>query len=203
MAWETAQTSVQIVKDGLTVVALLAGGGWAWYKWREANELCQQVIMDLTTEEYPVHDQSSVLVIGITLKNVGYRSLIPGSKGLQVSVRRCSGPNKDRCLERSEGEALLTEVDILSIYKEDGAKSYTDAYRLDRGSTYHETYGLIIDRGYVYIVEAGLWLAEDDALFEYHYHVSTDPSRSVAHLPTSPPEKESPSVPPAPQELHG
>ncbi len=177
---------VDVVKTCLEIVALVVAGIWAYYKWRESNELSRQINMEVTAEEHPINDKSSVLVIRIVLNNVGYRSLIPGTKGLEVSVKRLFAGGDGPRLEWSKGQLVLDEVDILAHYKEEGAADYEDAFRLDRNGTYHETCALTIERGHVYLVQAALWLAEDDDQIEYCYHASTDPcvhSAGIAQLP--------------------
>jgi len=138
--------------------------------------------MEVTAKEDPVDDKSSVLTIRIMLNNVGYRSLTPAAKGLEVSVKRLAASGQDRRLQWSRGELVFDEVDILAVYKEEGATDYKGTYRLDRGGVYHETCALTVDRGHVYLIQVALWLEDADLQIEYCYHVSPDSSGTVASL---------------------
>jgi hypothetical protein len=147
--------------------------------------------MEVTTEEHATDDENSVLIVHVVLKNIGYRSLMPGKRGLEVSVKRMPTPEPFKSLNWSEGQLVLDEKDILGVYKDDPQDDYGDGvYRLDRHGSYHETCALSISRGTVYLVQVALWLADDDLQIEYCFHASPGKSESAGRLTTPPTAEE-------------
>jgi hypothetical protein len=155
---------IQTVESLVTTLAIVIGGIWALREYRRRREYLWNIVIDCTKEVFPYSTGKGLLVICIDLRTIGKQVFVPGSNGLEIAIERFPSTLESKeLLVWGRGTPFLKKMDILEAYldKEDiatGNKDYKkdDSYAIDVGSTYHETFSIVVDKGFIYLIEITL-----------------------------------------------
>ncbi len=154
-----------------TLVSIIAGGLWAYFKYIRQRLGVWNLKMTIIPEVLPYSRESALLVIKLDLKNVGFISIVPGSKGCTVAIRRVPAGLRDgQAVTWRSAEPFGEELDILTQYREYAeADDYeNEVYTLDPGGEYREQHSVIVPRGCIYLIEVTFWARHNrDSLTEY------------------------------------
>jgi hypothetical protein len=156
---------VEIVQALATVLALVVGGVWAFFRFVAKREHVWNLDMTTNTAIEQYSSGMCLLVVRVTLKNVGAVPITPGPEGLLLSVRAV--PTNLDCfhsIEWKECEPRQLE-DYNMIGKYDPLKS---GYLLEVGCTYQESHGVIVEAGRLYHIKVKFCEA-DDAIVDYSF----------------------------------
>lgn len=174
IAYEVAQ----FIQSIATTVGICIAGLWALRQYILQREYLWNIDIECEQELLPYSTDRQVLVINIGLKNIGKQVFVPGPNGLELTVKRFPLTlNPGEYLDWNIAETFIETTDILEHYlsPEDvasGKKDYKrgDGYCLDVGATYRESPSVIVEKGYVYLIELTLWDGAEvgDSMTEYH-----------------------------------
>ncbi len=156
-----------------TLVSIVAGGLWAYFRYVRQRLGVWNLKMTITPDVLSYSGESAVLLLKVDLKNVGLISIVPGSKGCTVAIRRVpTGLRAGQAVTWKSAEPFAEEFDILMQYREpSGASDYeNEVYALDLGGEYQEQHGVIVPRGFIYLIEVTFWARHNrDSVTEYSF----------------------------------
>jgi hypothetical protein len=155
---------VDILSKVATIVAIVVGGIWAYRNFNlERTDIANpQVVVDPRVLTYT--NEKVLLVVNITLKNVGRRIVRVSKEGCLVSVELVPADQPlYKRLKFGEGRAVVKDVNILDEYYVGQPWNY----EIEPGNEYHEIYSAVMPKGQFAHVRVSLPLPKDDALTEY------------------------------------
>ncbi|OGH06570.1 MAG: hypothetical protein A2W22_02820 [Candidatus Levybacteria bacterium RBG_16_35_11] len=155
-----------IASQFATAIAIIAGGAWAYWNFviKRVNVWNLSVVID--PEIYPYKGSKKLLVINVTLKNVGNVKISPGSKGCRLTVYKLpKNKNTGESLDWEKYKTLLKDVDILRRYK--GKRGY-QGYEIEPNCEYDEFETLVVKKGELILIKADFWwLKNEDVINDY------------------------------------
>lgn len=157
---------VEILNQILTALAIVVGGIWAYWNFVLKRTGVWNLQLTIVPQVIPYLKDKRLLVINVTLKNVGKVKITPGPSGCRVSVRKLSrnlGLGKQ--LEWKEAKKIIDSVDVLRHYR-DGGREYSN-YEIEPNCEYHELETLVVSKGDLLNIEVKFWWKKDiDAISE-------------------------------------
>ena len=164
---------LDIVQKIVTIAAIITGGVWALFKFRLRREHVWNLEMTISSEQLHYSKNLCFLIVTVALKNVGSIKIVPGSKGLELTIKRLpTSIEKNTSVDWwNIEEELFGPKDILAKYKLDGKEDYKgEVYNLDPGCVYYENEGIILEKGYLYQFRLNFWWKENkDNIVQYSY----------------------------------
>jgi hypothetical protein len=157
---------VGLVNKAVTTFAIVAAGAWAYWRYVLHRENIWNLEMTVQAEHLPYTVDSALLIIKLSLKNVGKVKIMPGPSGCRVSTRKVpQGIKPGQLVTWEKSEPVIEEIDVLRHYRI--GEGYPD-YEIEPGCEYHEGESLVVDKGSVYLVKAEFWWKKDaDSIEEY------------------------------------
>jgi hypothetical protein len=161
------------VKDVLTIVALLLGSGWAVYKFYIMRPLEWRIDLSgaFDSAQYNLDDRFCVVVLRITLHNIGPVPIIPGDRGLEVSIREIPATRqKKEIINWDDCIRVVEDFDVLVRYKFTASKSYKGIYCIDPNVSFPEPVPIRLERNKMYACKINLWQWKNrDNVVNYAY----------------------------------
>ena len=166
MDLEQVSTIAGIINQIITSLAIIVAGIWAYWNFvvRRTGIWNLQIIVN--PEVLPYKNNKRLLVIYVTLKNIGSVKITPGSKGCRVTVYRLEKNGREgKILDWEKGKIIMKEVDILKRYK--GKRGYL-GYEIEPNCEFDEIETLIVKRGDLLLIQADFWwLKNEDVVNDY------------------------------------
>lgn len=156
---QKARDWADLVLKAVSVVAIIAGGSWAYYQFRVTETNASNIQLTISTEVVKYSDENRLLLIHIKPKNIGKVLVTPGKDGLVLTVRKLPDDYKPGAVDL----AKLSEV-----HKVDVLKKYPEGYELEPGVEYDEVDALIVPKGTVYAVDAVMDLGDSSEVDQMH-----------------------------------
>jgi hypothetical protein len=159
----------------IATVAIVAGGTWAYLRYRLRREDVWNLELTTRTEVLPYGPGLAILAIRLSLKNIGKVAIVPGPGGCGVSVRKVpEGISPNSPVEWDGCEPVVENVDVLRYARGDKPYYGHHDYLIEPTCEYHELGTVVVPTGGLYLVEAMFWWKKDtDCITEY----------VVAHVP--------------------
>jgi hypothetical protein len=148
----------------LTALGLLAGGIWALFTFVLFRSAVGNLQLTIHPQVIKYRGDLRIVLINVTLKNVGKVKIKAGSGGCRLWVWRLpDSRNHGECLELNSGEALLDNVDLLAQYDR------RFPYEIEPGAEYHEFGNLVVQAGDVLSMKTTFFFGsiDEDAITEY------------------------------------
>lgn len=156
---QKARDWADLVLKMLSVVAIIAGGLWAYYQFQVTETDASNIQLTISTEVVKYSDENRLLLIHIKPKNIGKVLVTPGKDGLVLTVRKFPGDYKPGAVDLDK----LSEVHRVNVLKK-----YPDGYELEPGVEYDEVDALIVPKGAVYAVDAVMDLGDNTEVDQMH-----------------------------------
>lgn len=135
----------------VSVLAIIAGGSWAYYKFRLTDTTASNIQLTVSTEVLQYTEDYRLLLIHVKPKNIGKVPVTPGKDGLIVSIYKFPS-------DRKPGPVGLDSLP--AIHKTDVLKKFTDGYELEPGVEYDEVEALIVPKGTIFMAKAVMDLGD-------------------------------------------
>jgi len=143
----------------VSVLAIAAGGSWAYYQFRLADTTASNIQLSVSTEVLKYTDDYRLLLIHVRPKNIGKVPVTPGADGLVVTVYKFPDNEKPGPIQLDK---------LSAIYKTDVLKKYTDGYVLEPGVEYDEIVALLLPKNEVIMASAVMDLGEQTEIDQSH-----------------------------------
>lgn len=154
MNLQHARDWADLVLKLCSVVALVAGGTWAYYQFRVVGTTESNIQLTVTADALPYSGGVRLLVVHAKPKNIGKVPIELPKTGFVVSVRALPKNAKGGPLDISK---------LPELYKTDLLQRFPDGYRLEPGVEYDELYVLLVPPG-LYAAQSVLSLDARDEL---------------------------------------
>jgi hypothetical protein len=135
----------------LTMVAILVGGYWAYYKFRVTDEAEISAVVAVSAEVLPYSRESCLLLLHVRPKNIGNVPISFGNKGFVVTVRSVPAGSNPGALDL-DAQPKFYETDIL--------QRFPDGYDLEPRADYDELVALVVPKGSMFSAKAVLNLPD-------------------------------------------
>ncbi|OGH10356.1 MAG: hypothetical protein A2857_05600 [Candidatus Levybacteria bacterium RIFCSPHIGHO2_01_FULL_36_15] len=156
----------EIISKIVTILGIAIGGFWAYWIFFLKRTGVWNLQMNISTESIRYKRNLILLLIKVSLKNVGNVKISPGPSGCTLSVRKIPGNLPLGTIVDFEScQSLIEQVDILRRYKEND--NY-DLYEIEPNCEYHELETIVISKGQSLFIEVKFFSQDDsDAITEY------------------------------------
>jgi len=152
MDLQKARDWADLLLKSISVLALILGGGWAYYQFSITDTTASNIQLFVSTEYQPYSDDSRLLLIHVKPENIGKVSVEPGKDGFVVIVRSIA-PNA--------GPGVLDLEKMPEVYKVNLMERFPKGYELEPGVKYDEVLALVVPKGSMYAIKATLDLGDD------------------------------------------
>lgn len=144
---QKARDWADLLLKSLSIVAIIAGGIWAYYGFWVTETNVENVQITVSTEQQPYSKDSRLLLIHVKPHNIGKVLVSTGKAGFIVTVR--SIPNNLK-------HGVVDLEAMPEIYKTDLLKRFPDGYEIEPGGEYDEDIAMIVPRHSMYSIRATL-----------------------------------------------
>lgn len=143
---------VDIVFKAISIVAILAGGVWAYYLFSVTRTSVANVDIFVSAESLRYSNDLRLLLVHAKPKNVGQTVVSLPKKGFIVTVKVVP-PNVP---------VGAVELDKLpEFYKTDILDRFPDGYEIEPGAEYDELVALVVPKGAIFSVKAEMALPDN------------------------------------------
>ncbi|OGH47909.1 MAG: hypothetical protein A3A51_00195 [Candidatus Levybacteria bacterium RIFCSPLOWO2_01_FULL_39_10] len=138
---------VEIFTQLTTAIAIILGGIWGYWNFVIRRTGIWNLQMSILPQVHSYHGKDRLLiVVNITLKNVGNVKIVPGPSGCRLTVIKLPKNIKEyNVLDWKKGQVLFKNIDILRNCKVNN--SYEGGYELEPNNEYHEFETFIVKKG--------------------------------------------------------
>ena len=147
MILKDAAAYVDLANKALTSLAILIAAGWALWRFVLHREAVWNLLLQVSAKVVAYNKRRSLLLLKVTLKNIGRVKIMPGAKGCCVSVsqlpKNCATGS---VIQRSAMRCILSDVDVLRHYRRNGGYP---RYVIEPSCEYHEYETLVVVPGSV------------------------------------------------------
>jgi len=151
---QSTKDYVDLTLKALSILAIIAGGGWAYYQFRLFESDADNIQITVSTELLKYSGDFRLLLIHTRPKNIGKVLVTPGKDGLILTVRKLPA-------NLNSGAVDLDKLPV--TYTTNILKKYPDGYVLEPGVEYDELVALIVPKDdSVYVAKAVLDLGDKD-----------------------------------------
>ena len=152
MNLQSARDWVDLFLKVLSVLAIIAGGAWAYFQFVVTRTTAANVQLTVSSEVLPYSAESRLLIIHAKPKNIGKVSVTPAKAGFLVSVKS---------LPTNAKQGVLDLENLPDFYKTDLLKRFSDGYMLEPGVEYDEAVALVVPVGSMYAIKITLNLEDN------------------------------------------
>jgi len=153
---QSTKEYVDLILKALSILAIIAGGGWAYYQFRLFETNAANIQISVSTETLKYSDDFKLLVIHSKVKNIGKVLVEPGKGGLVLTVRKLAD-------ELKPGAVDLAKAPVVPPGPTNILKRYPDGYVLEPSVEYDEVLALVVpNENAVYAASAVLDLGDND-----------------------------------------
>jgi len=158
----------------LGIIISIGGGIWAYYQYIKRRTGIWNLEMSIEPEQIKYSDRYSLIMIKVSLKNIGNVKIIPGPNGCTLSVKQipCDLEECDLVDWKTKGKIVVEEYDILEQYKTyANSKDYEEeVYTIEPQCEYHDLQGIIVPNKNIFLIELTFWWRKNkDSITEYSY----------------------------------
>lgn len=152
MDLQKARDWADLLLKSISVLALILGGGWAYYQFLITDTTASNVQLTVSTEYQQLSGDGGLLLIHAKPKNIGKVSVQPGKDGFLIIVRS---------IDPKAGPSVLDLEKLPEFYKVNLMNRFPDGYELEPGVEYDEVLALVVPKGSMYAIKATLDLGDD------------------------------------------
>jgi hypothetical protein len=157
---EKLKIITEIISDIVTSSGIVIGGIWAYLRFFRRNEGQWNANMKVKSEIVSSKVNEHLILLTITIDNVGNRKITPTKDGLSINLyKEVTGKSGNYIVDEWQ-ELVEVEKDILSEYK-DIHEEYGDYYNLDPGATYTEKIIIRIKNSGLYKIKCQLHIKDN------------------------------------------
>jgi hypothetical protein len=135
----------------VSIIAIILGGGWAYYQFVITETTASNVQIFVTSEQQKYNESSHLLIVHAKAKNIGKVLVQPGKDGFVIAVQRIP-------LSLNQGPLELEKLPLM--YQVNILKRYPDGYELEPGVEYDEIATFVVPKNAMYAIKATLDLGE-------------------------------------------
>ncbi len=160
MSLELARSLVALTESIVTIIAIVVGGIWVLYRLGRERTDVWNLQMNVTPQVLDYSGDSNLLIIWVSLRNIGKIKFQPGTRGCLVSVYSLdqSAP-LGTVLEPVD--PLMEDINLLRHYDHGG-------YWLEPQAEYTECDAVIVPQDRPLLVKVAFWSEDDtDSITEY------------------------------------
>lgn len=143
---------VELTLKVMSVLAIIAGGIWAYYQFRLTETTSSNIQLTINTEIVNYSDEYQLLVIHVKPKNIGKVLVVPDKDGLVVTVRE---------IPRNQQTGAINLENLPILHSSDLLKKFTAGYELEPGVEYDEIETLVVPKGKIYAIKAVMDLGDN------------------------------------------
>lgn len=136
----------------VSIVAIIAGGWWAYYQFWVTDTTASNIQLALSTEVVKYSGDYRLLLIHAKPRNIGKVLVTPGKDGFLISVRKLPDELKPGVVDLKS---------LPEIYRVNLLKRFPDGYEMEPGVEYDEVETLIVQKGGLYSVKAVMDLGDN------------------------------------------
>jgi hypothetical protein len=151
---------VDIASKVITSIAILFGGGWAFWTFVMTRAGVWNLQLDVTSSDVP-YDRCRLLTITVKLRNIGKVMIKPAKEGCTIEIRRL-----DRNLQVGEvfewdtAVTVLPEIEIIIT-------RFEGKYDIEPGAEYREYLSCAVPDGSLLMTKTVFWGVDNEPITDY------------------------------------
>lgn len=169
MNLDTLMKLMSATADLMTILAIIVGAVWAWYRFLRRRENVWNLQIDCKPSFAPYGDNLQLLTVYILLSNIGQVRLLPIKNGCWFSLKKLPEDSAAGSTPHwNEGETILDKYDVIIKANPNHYEEYIeDDYWLEPGARYEEVVNVVVPKDITVMAEAGFSGKEGEEIWTY------------------------------------